>query len=185
MRGFTLLEMLVAMAIMALIAVLSYTALAQGGDGFRLLAEQGEQQEREYWVGRQLRDDVTHLAQSLDGHEPAVRLLDGNGSAQFSLLVRDMRGPTLVRVQYRLDGDSHTLTREAESPWAAAGGEKIEWQMAGEVAVFHVQAMGAAGEWRGNWDYAAAGVPVAFRILWKPADGSERELTLPVELGNR
>jgi len=185
MRGFTLLEMLVAMAIMALIAVLSYTALAQGGDGFRLLAEQGEQQERAYWVGRQLRDDVAHLALSGDGHVPAVRLLDGEGRAQLSLLVRDMRGPTLVRVHYSLDGDGHTLSREAASPWAAEGGEKIQWQMAGEVTAFQVLAMNAAGEWLGDWDYAAAGLPAAFRIRWKPADGSERELTLPVVLGNR
>lgn len=178
-RGFTLLEMLVAMAIFSVIVAISYRMLAQAGDGFRLLDAYDAQTERSQWTARQLRADVDFLALSQDQDVAPLRLAGGGATgAQLWLLVRDMNGPTLMQAHYFIDEKHHALVREVRSPWAKQGTKPMQWQML-PVDSFEVQAMDASGSWTDTWEVRDSGLPTALRVRWSGRDG-RHELVLPL-----
>jgi len=63
-HGFTLIEVLMALTVLALIAALGYGTLGTAGEGFSMLAEARNVQERSGWIGRQLRSDVAYISSS-------------------------------------------------------------------------------------------------------------------------
>jgi len=60
--GFTLIEVLMALIVFAMIATLAYAALGTAGNGFEMLSKVRLAQERSSWVGRQLRLDLRYLS---------------------------------------------------------------------------------------------------------------------------
>ncbi len=191
MRGFTLIEALVALLVFALVASVSYAVLGPAGEGFRQLAEARDAGERAAWIGRRLRADVAALAASAfrpDGRAvpPVMIANDNRGEAQFDqcwLLVR-MRGRAGVwRVHYFLDEHRGRLMREMRLLWARDGREPEIWDM-GEADSLAVEAMDASGRWRQDWPPAgAAGAwPRALRFRIGTGD-ARREWIAPVLAG--
>jgi len=66
--GFTLLELLVALAVFAMIAAFTYAAAVPAGEGFQELQKVRKQYVQAYALGRQMRLDVTSLA-SFSGYK--------------------------------------------------------------------------------------------------------------------
>ncbi len=141
-QGFTLLEVLLAIVVFSLIASVTYTALGPAGEGFAMLKESRVQLEKQQWVGKQLRRDVSYLSKSEDKSIPVVKLTnDSRGQDDFDelqLLIRDPMYPGLTLVRYYVDEDTNTLKREAISPWARTHVEPIAWDLA-EVESFAVE----------------------------------------------
>ncbi len=188
LAGFTLLEMLVAMAVFALIAAVTYGAVAPAGEGFRTLQEARDTLERAWQLERRLRLDVNALARSED---PGVQVLrvthaqrGGDAFDQLWLLVADAGAAGLVQVHYFLD-EHGMLVRESIMPWARSGRMPVRWEIR-RAEAFEVQAMSGAPnarrQWADVWNAKQSGrLPRALRIRWRDAGGM-REMILPVFL---
>jgi len=142
MKGFTLIEVLLAIVVFSLIAAVTFTALGPAGEGFLMLKDSRAKLESQQWVGKQLRRDVSYLSNSEDKTLPVVRLNnDSRGNADFDelqLLIRDPMHPGLTLVRYYIDEESGQLRREAISPRARTHVEPIAWDLA-EVESFDVE----------------------------------------------
>ena len=193
--GFTLLEMLVALAVFALIAALCYAALAPAGDGFRMLRKQRDILESSYQMERRLRMDVGYLMLSRDRTLQSIVLRhDQRGGDAFDtlqLLVAGRASPFPIQVRYAIDEESGYLERESSPAWLRDA-EPVLWRMQ-KAASFQVQALDADGRWLETWggDSAApsAGqsaprprLPRALRVRWRAGGGMERELILPLSI---
>jgi general secretion pathway protein J len=190
-RGFTLLELLVAVAIFALAAQLAYGGLRQLLDGRAALAPRFEEAAR-------LRHALTLLERDFSAARPrAVRdalgdrapaFVAGNGEtlAQFSR--GDAGRPTLLdavglyRVAYRLEQDE--LLRDT---WpvldAVQATRPVTQRVLDGVAGFSLRCLDADDEWVTVWPAAAgelAVLPRAVEIELSFEDGrSLRRLLLP------
>lgn len=182
-KGFTLLEMLVALAIFAMISAITYAAIMATGEGFAMLGEQRVELTQVYQAGRRMRMDISYLAVSRDARLNVLKVEHdyraGNDFDQLWLLVREAGTPGLSRVHYYLDEDTGFLVRVSSMPWARAGQKPLLWKI-GRVTSFRVQARDEDGRWQDVWDAGNTGrLPGAIRIQWRNANG-EQEVLQPV-----
>ena len=184
-RGFTLLEMLVAVAILAMIAGMLYTALGMAGDGFKMLSERRDTLALMPILDRQLRLDTACVSVSHDRKVSSVVLNnDQRGDVNYDeliLLVREAGTPSLMQVRYYIDEEKKLLIREEAMPWARAGVEPLRWEM-GDIVSFSVEAMDDRGEWKQSWSSSpdkSAGLPKALKVIFDNGNGP-REWWLPV-----
>jgi general secretion pathway protein J len=199
-RGFTLLEVLMALTVFALIASLAYGTLDSAGVGFRILADVRDAQQKSGWVGRQLRTDMAYISTSAyvrrspssqrPGIQPLRIINDNRGDSEFDelwLLVREPGQAGVSEVHYYLDEDKGNLMRESSLLWARDTAEPLPWEM-GKAASFAVEAMDKEGQWRQEWrmqptpGQSAMLWPRALRIRMKN-DMGEREWLLPISFG--
>ncbi len=185
-RGFTLIEMLTALAVLALVAATAYGALAPAGEGFRMLAERHRTVRLEAWLAERLREDVRWLAWDAGGSEPPVRLQpDRRGGASFDQCWLRTRLPGRAGVwivHYRIDEEKGRLVREARMALARPEVEPVR-AVLGQAVSLRIEALDASGRWRSEWGGAdARGLPRMLRVRLSGADG-EREWLLPVLTG--
>lgn len=184
MKGFTLIEVLLAIVVFALIAAVSWSALGPAGDGFVLLQESRVKLETQQWIGRQLRKDVNHISRSEDKNKPIVVINnDSRGSAAFDelqIMIQDPMYPGLTLVRYSMDEASGQLQREVKSPWSRDNVESIVWQL-GKVSSFDVEALDAKDGWKPSWAGEAPHflVPQGLRVSIKDQFG-EMKWELPI-----
>ncbi len=175
MKGFTLIEVLLAIVVFSLIAAVSWSALGPAGEGFLMLKQSRVQLEQQQWIGKQLRQDISYLSKSEDkGIASASLINDSRGDTDFDalqLLVRDPMYPGLTLVRYAIDEETHMLRREAKSPWSRTHVEPIVWNLA-EVDSFSVQAFNPSSGWKPVLNGQPPFIlPLAFRISIRDARG--------------
>ena len=199
-RGFTLLEVLMALTIFSLIAVLAYGTLGTAGDGFKMLSDVRDVQEKSGWVGRQLRSDVRYISASRYGQlasltqesrsVPLRIRNDNRGDTEFDelwLLVREPGLPGISEIRYFIDEDKGHLMRQSRLLWARDSIDPVLWDM-GEASSWAVEVMGRKGRWEQDWKMLnSAGQgnmvwPLALRVRLQNKMG-ERVWFLPVEYG--
>ncbi|MDX8406666.1 MAG: prepilin-type N-terminal cleavage/methylation domain-containing protein [Mariprofundus sp.] len=199
--GFTLIEVLMALTIFSLIAVLSYGALGIAGDGFRTLSAVRDTLELSGWTGRQLRSDVAYLAapESVAPAQPPAAGAtaqkaplaisnDNRGNVEYdhlTLLVREPGQAGISEVYYYIDEEQGHLMRESRLLWARDSVEPLSWDM-GEASSCSVEALAADGSWHQDWKSQGAFVwPRALRIRIKQGKDTivEREWTLVLQYG--
>lgn len=184
--GFTLIEVLVALTVFALIASLAYAAVGPAGRGFRQLDVARDRDARVQSVGATLRSDVAYASASHDAHLVPLQLQgDARGAEAFdelTLLVREPGRPSLTHVHYYLDETKGELVRESRMAWARADSPGQHWEM-GKVSSLSIEAMDAQGAWRHRWPPGRHfSWPRALRIRIERADGMH-EWWLPIMLG--
>jgi len=185
-RGFMLLELMVALAIFALIASVSYAALVPAGEGFRMLQAQRDVLESSYQMERRLRMDVSYLMRTTDKSLVQLKIFhDQRGGGAFdslTLLVSDSSSVAPVQVHYELDEESGHIVRTSSAAWLRKA-RPVRWQMQ-QASSFEVQALNRDGRWLDVWETKAekADLPEALRVRWQLDDGVQRELLLPVSL---
>ncbi|MDQ6988822.1 MAG: prepilin-type N-terminal cleavage/methylation domain-containing protein [Mariprofundaceae bacterium] len=186
MKGFTLLEVLLALLVFSLIMSLTWTVLTPAGEGFVMLQESRMQLEEQQWIGKQLRRDVNYLTQSEDKTiAPVVLSNDSRGDGAFDalqMLIRDPMYPGLTLVRYVLDEETNMLKREAKSAWSRTHVEAISWDLA-KITSFDVQALDMASGWKETWGTAPPfKKPKGLRITIRDELG-EMKWDLPVLVG--
>jgi len=153
-KGFTLIEVLMALSIFALIVTVSYTALGPAGVGFQQLQGERDRLESSSWLGRQLRDDVgAASASALKELKPLDIQFDARGDTHadtLRLVVREAGRSGLTLVQYHLDESTGELVREARMAWARPDVE-ADKMVLGEADSLQVEVMDAKGEWQSRW----------------------------------
>jgi len=185
--GFTLLEVLMALSVFALIAGVSYAALGPAGEGFKQLQEVRDKIDRTSWLGKRLRADIGAVsASSLGDLLPILITSDRRGDTyadQITILVREAGRSGLTLVHYKLDEVEHKLMRESRMAWARQGVEPDVMQLAEGVGSFHVEQMDAAGIWKSFIPTLNKGDvfiwPRSLRIIIKQ-NGKERQWVLPL-----
>lgn len=185
-NGFTLLEMLVALAVFALIATLCYTALVPAGEGFRMLQQQRDVLESSYQMDRRLRMDAAYLMGSTDSSLVSLEIThDQRGSDAFdtlTLLVDDGDSVAPLQVHYAIDEASGEIVRQSAMVWMREA-QPVSWNMQ-QAASFEVQAFASDGNWLDTWDRKSNGdvLPAVLRVRWRAAEGVQRELFLPISI---
>ncbi|MDQ6950537.1 MAG: prepilin-type N-terminal cleavage/methylation domain-containing protein [Mariprofundales bacterium] len=185
--GFTLLEMLVALVVFALIAAVTYATVVPAGRGFQMLQQVRDSVEQSYHLDRRLRMDVDYLTPSADTAVETLKIShdqrSGQSMDQLWLLVSEVSSPALVAVHYFVDEDRGMLVRESAMPWRRASTlsqhSPVHWDI-GKVTSFQVQAMGENRHWVDVWDAKKSRtLPRALRVRWRD-DHGERTLLLPL-----
>jgi len=189
-----------ALTIFSLIAVLAYGTLGTAGDGFKMLSDVRDVQEKSGWVGRQLRSDVRYISASRYGQlasltqesrpVPLRIRNDNRGDTEFDelwLLVREPGLPGISEIRYFIDEDKGHLMRQSRLLWARDSIDPVLWDM-GEASSWAVEVMGRKGRWEQDWKMLnSAGQgnmvwPLALRVRLQNKMG-ERVWFLPVEYG--
>lgn len=181
LRGFTLIEALLALAIFAVIAVLAYRATSALTDGeARLSSEAQRWRTLEALFTRfeaDIRQAVPRSVRAGTAREPAwLGSVAGNQSAlvftragsEFSL----EPAPAGQRVGYRLREGTIELAywRELDH---AEGARPIVYPLVGDVATFQLEYLTRGGAWRDRWPLLGeADVPRAVRLSLTLADGA-------------
>ena len=149
--GFTLLEVLMALTVFALIAGVSYTALGPAGEGFKQLQDVRDRIAMASWIGKQLRADVSGVSQSALKNLHAIQMSsDIRGEThvdELKLLVREAGRSGLTLVHYRLDEETGELIRESRMAWARDR-VKSDDMVLGKVSSFNVEVMDKNGQWK-------------------------------------
>jgi len=188
--GFTLLEMLVALAIFALIAAVTYATVVPAGRGFQILQQVRDSVEQSYRLDRRLRMDVNALTPSADLTVQPLKIAhdqrSGDSLDQLWLLVTAASSPSLVAVHYFVDEEAGVLVRESVMPWRRRESldqhPPMRWEI-GKVSSFQVQAMDENRHWVDLWDAKKSSrLPRALRVRWRDSHG-KRELLLPIAIG--
>lgn len=205
-RGFTLIEVLMALTVFALIATLSYAALGTAGNGFKILSEVRLTQEKSNWVGRQLRLDLRYLTaaphrnmikpgqQSGAGKLVPIRIHNDNrGDVEFDelwLLVREPGLQSISQVHYFIDENDGHLKRESRLLLARNLVEPMRWDF-GKVASWSVEVWDQQGNWRQDWNFDSHAFvwPKAVRVSMKTtaddASTGQRQWLMPVLVGSQ
>ena len=189
-RGFTLLELLVALSILALLSVLGYRAVAALSDSETRLTE-----ETRRWraldalfsrLEADLREAIPREARIGTGVEAAwLGTTDADGNA---LLVFSRAGPEFApevgsagqRLGYRL---ARGAVEVLYWPWLdnSAGTEPTAYALEGDIAAFRIEYLDRTGAWRDRWPFAGEPtLPRAVRVELTLAAGEtvERWLAL-------
>ncbi len=204
-RGFTLIEVLMALTVFGLIAGLSYAALGTAGNGFEILSEVRLAQEKSGWVAKQLRSDIRYLtaAPRKNGvkaaQQPGANQLaplrirnDNRGDIEFDqlwLLVREPGRQSISQVHYYIDEDNSHLMRESRLLFARNQMKPMRWDF-GKIASWSVEIWDRRGNWRQDWNFSAQAFiwPKAVRVTMKASDGNEvtgqRQWWVPVLVGS-
>ncbi|MDQ6995455.1 MAG: type II secretion system protein GspJ [Mariprofundaceae bacterium] len=153
-KGFTLLELLMALVIFALIIVVCYTALGPAGEGFRQLQQLRDNIESSSWLGKQLRSDIgTMTSSSLKKIPPLQIKADARGDVYVDELIflsREANKPGLTLIHYKLDESQGTLLRESRMAWARPNTASDSMNL-GKYESFHVEVMTPTGQWTSQW----------------------------------
>lgn len=161
-RGFTLIELLVALLLFSLIAVLAYGAMYTASDGFQLLSQVRQAEERSSWTGRQLRSDLTYLANPRQSPSSsfkiaptmALRIINDNrGDVELDelwLQVSEPGGSEVTRVHYYIDEELGKLVRESRSMLARDQVKAVRWDM-GAADSWSIEVLDQHGNWRQDW----------------------------------
>lgn len=183
--GFTLLELLVSMAIFSLVMAVVYGVVDSAGGGFQLLKESRIEIEQSRYFTRQMRMDVSYLSNSDDKKiHPVALVSDHRGESSFdqlTLLVRESGSSMLSYVRYYIDEEKGELVRESKNPWARDGVEPIRWVVQ-RMESFEVSFLSQQKQWVDA--LPASNLPVAIRIRIKDSQG-EREWQFPVYLDEK
>lgn len=183
--GFTLLEVLIAIAIVALLALMGYRALSALSESeSRLSMEAGRWRALDLFFARleaDLREAVPRAARSGDAREPAwLAVIDaaGNGALAFSRAGPDFAidpGSGGQRLGYRLrNGNIEVLywpgyDRSRDSAPSA-------YALLSGVTQFRLSYLTATGRWVDTWPLAGeADLPRATRVALTLASGEEIE----------
>lgn len=182
-RGFTLLEMLAALSVFALIAALTYGAVVPATGGFSQLEKSRHFLELEMLAARRIRLDVTYLSPSMKLPWNSIKIRhdvrSGRNYDELRLLVRAMGAPNLTLVRYRIDEKHGQLVRESRPLLAREGMKAARWVL-GKADEFEVQALGPEGLWWDTWDLPSRKTfPRALRVRWRLGD-VEKVIFLPV-----
>jgi len=190
-RGFTLLEVLMALSVFALIAGVSYTALGPAGEGFKQLQEVRDQNESSSWLGKQLRADVASVTTSaLKDLRPIVISSDIRGDThvdELTLLLREAGRSGLTLVHYNLDEDKGELLRESRMAWARDY-VKSDIMVFAQVSSFDVEVMDSNHQWQQQCVAKSDGKstqiwPKALRVTIVQYNGQSKEWLMPVYQG--
>jgi len=184
-RGFTLLELLVALAILALLSVLGYRAIASLADSeVRLSAETTRWRSLDALFMRleaDLRQSQPRGARTAAGVEPAwLGAIDADGNADLRL---SRSGPEFAlepgsagqRLGYRLRDHSVEVLY-----WPyldiAPGSLPAAYALADGITRFRVDYLDGRGAWRQQWPVAGEpSVPRAVRVELTLTDGETVE----------
>jgi general secretion pathway protein J len=189
--GFTLLELLVALAILALLSVLGYRAVASLTDSeVRLSAETTRWRSLDAFFARietDLRQAQPRTARVATDIEPAwlgATDVDGNADLRFSRAGTEFTlepGSAGQRLGYRLRNGAIEVLY-----WPyldiAPGTLPESYVLAEGVAGFHVGYLDSRGAWRERWPVAGESpLPRAVRIELALADGATVERWLALQ----
>jgi len=204
-QGFTLIEVLMALTIFSLIAVLAYGALGIAGNGFRSLSEVRDSLESAGWTARQLRSDTAYLVAPSQQQQqqnaqipassytpvtqqPPLRINNDNrGDSEYDqlwLLVREAGQSGISSVHYFIDEQTGHLIRESRLLWARDHIESIRWDM-GEAVSFSVLMLSQDGRWLQEWPSQGVFVwPRALKVkLRASGEAADHEWLLPMQYG--
>ncbi len=185
-RGFTLVEALVAIAILGLVALLAWRATAAMTDSeARLANESARWRELDAVVARveaDLRAALPRRARSGNATEAALSLAPQDAAGD-ALLIFTRAGPDAVdeagsggqRVGYRLrDGRIEALFWPAiDNPAATV---PVAYALTGGIRRFQVAALGAGEAWSERWPVTGdADLPRGMRVTLELADGTRIE----------
>jgi len=167
-HGFTLIEVLMALTVFAMIAALSYGALGTAGNGFEILSNVRLIQEKSGWAGKQLRSDLRYLSniphsrQASPGLQAAVGKIvpvrienDNRGDVELDhlwLLVREPGMSSISQVHYYIDEDTSHLMRESRSLLARDQIQPLRWDF-GKAVSWSVEVWDRQGNQRQDWDF--------------------------------
>jgi general secretion pathway protein J len=183
--GFTLLEILIAIAIVALLALMGYRALSALSESeSRLSAEATKWRTLDLFFARleaDLREAVPRPARSGAAIEPAwLAAVDaaGNGALAFSRAGPDFAidpGSVGQRLGYRLRNGSIEVLY-----WPGydrpRDGEPTAYALLSDVTQFRLSYLTATGIWVDNWPIGGdADLPRATRVMVTLASGEEIE----------
>jgi len=183
--GFTLLEILIAIAIVALLALMGYRALSALSESeSRLSAEATKWRTLDLFFARleaDLREAVPRPARSGAASEPAwLAAVDaaGNGALAFSRAGPDFAidpGSVGQRLGYRLRNGSIEVLY-----WPGydrpRDGEPAAYALLSDVTQFRLSYLTATGIWVDNWPIGGdADLPRATRVIVTLASGEETE----------
>jgi len=184
--GFTLIEVLMAMALFALLISVVYGALGPAGEGFIQLQESRDRLEKGQWLGRQLRLDMSYISATSDSKLKPIRISnDSRGSEAFDelwILTRESGQSSLSYVHYFIDEESGQLVRESLMAWARSSVEPLRWEL-GKVESFDVELLDSQGKWVQRWQPDKKFVwPKAVRITCRNSKG-DRVWDFPLLVG--
>jgi prepilin-type N-terminal cleavage/methylation domain-containing protein len=154
-RGFTLIEVLVSLALMALIATILIAALLVGGRSWERVGRAHRQSEQVVYVERYLRHLLEHISpsniQGLEGTEHTLRI---PGPAPAA------RGDGLLTYEIAFSDASHALTVRALDS-ATEPETLIPTIEDAQFAFWDARTL--PGHWTSGWD-AGSGIPRLIRI---------------------
>lgn len=204
-QGFTLIEVLMALTVFALISVLAYSTLDTAGTGFKILSDVRLVQEKSGWVGKQLRKDMRYLTaapqypapkpgiQSASQNIVPIRIKNDNrGSVEFDelwLLVREPGLQGISQIHYFIDEQDNHLIRESRSLLARDHVEAMRWDF-GLVHSWSVEVWDRNANWRQDWNFNAQAFawPKAVRVTLLVDDkenvASKRQWLMPLFPGS-
>jgi len=182
-RGFTLIEILVALAILAIVALLAYRATAAMTDGeAQLSAESDRWRTLDRFFARiesDMREAVPRASRHGAANEPAwwVETVDSAGN---SALVFTRAGPDFAiepgiagqRIGYRLTGDRVELVYWPQLD-NVDDAKTIAYPLVAGVRQFRVSQVGTGQLWLPRWPASGEiGIPRAVHIELALADGT-------------
>lgn len=189
-RGFTLVEVLIALTILALIGVLAYRAMAALSDGeARLAAETSRWTTLDAFFARveaDLRAAIPRSVRRGAAREPAFAAgVDASGNGEFTFTragseFDDEPGAGGRRVGYRLQGGTVEIAYWPALDNTDAARPAVYPLLPG-VAQFRIGYLGHDGRWIAQWPVLGEpDVPPAVRVELLLADGThvERWITL-------
>ncbi len=184
-RGFTLIEVLMAVSVFAMIAVISYGALGLAGEGFLQLQSIRDTEEENHWMSRMLQRDCGMLSGSAMKNARPLRLRSDQRGAgamdEIWMLVREPGKPGITEVHYHVDEVSGELLRESRLLWSAGEPQRMRL---GTIRSFRVEVMDPDGHWQDRWNNEGTiRWPRALRIHIRDERDWETTWVLPTPWG--
>ncbi|XZG71857.1 type II secretion system protein GspJ [Chitinibacteraceae bacterium HSL-7] len=149
LAGFTLLELLVAMTIFAIVTLLAYRGIAQTAEVKVALDQRAAQSRETALVFERLEQDLMFVAaqswRSADGVRHAALELTPAGGLR---LLRSGAKGSVMRVDYRLAARELNITLWPEP---AAREAPPAYRLLNDVTRFEIRVLDAEGQWQSRW----------------------------------